>query len=48
MYSWAQREHRLRHSVRLSAKNALDRDYLTSRGELGTERGVFIAYTLSH
>ena len=48
MYSWAQREHRLRHSVRLSAKNALDRDYLTSRGELGAERGVFIAYTLSH
>jgi outer membrane receptor protein involved in Fe transport len=47
-YAWSQRDRRLRHSVRLSAKNALDREYYTSRGELGAERGVFFAYTLSH
>lgn len=47
-YAWAQREHRFRHSVRLSTKNLLGREYLTSRGELGAERGVFFAYTLSH
>jgi iron complex outermembrane recepter protein len=47
-YSWAQRDHSLRHSVRLSAKNLFDRDYETSRGDLGTGRGVFLAYTLSH
>jgi hypothetical protein len=34
--------------VRVSAKNLFDRDYLTQRGELGNERGVFFAYTLSH
>ena len=47
-YAWSQRDALFRHAIRVSAKNLLDREYLTSRGELGAERGVFVAYTLSH
>lgn len=47
-YTWGGSGDRTRHSVRLSAKNLLDRDYLNQRGDLGASRGVFVAYTLSH
>jgi iron complex outermembrane receptor protein len=36
------------HSIRVSAKNLLDREYLTNRGDLGDERTYYIAYTLNH
>jgi hypothetical protein len=47
-YAWSQREMRLRHAVRVSAKNLLDREYLTQRGDLGVGRGVYFSYTLNH
>ncbi len=37
-----------RHTVRVSAKNVFDREYLTPRAELGASRGVFFAYALNH
>ncbi|MBM3851813.1 MAG: TonB-dependent receptor [Verrucomicrobia bacterium] len=39
---------RTRHSVRLSSKNLFDREYLTSRADLGADRGIFLAYALNH
>jgi iron complex outermembrane receptor protein len=47
-YTWKQQEHHLGHTVRLSAKNLFDREYETSKGNLGDARGIFIAYTLNH
>ncbi|MDO8539791.1 MAG: TonB-dependent receptor [Opitutaceae bacterium] len=46
-YAW-RAAGRTRHSVRLSAKNLLDREYLTPRASLGASRGVYLAYTLNH
>lgn len=46
-YSWRSGD-RWRHSVRLSAKNLLEKEYLTPRAELGSSRGIFVAYTLQH
>ena len=37
----------MKQSIRLSAKNLLDRDYEDQRGNLGVGRGVFFAYTLA-
>lgn len=47
-YAWRSGGERLRHAVRLSAKNVFDREYLTPRAELGASRGVFFAYTFNH
>jgi outer membrane receptor protein involved in Fe transport len=47
-YTWRQNSSSTRHSLRLSAKNLLDHEYLTPRAELGARRGVFFAYTLTH
>lgn len=46
-YAWTQASPKIKHSVRLSAKNLFDREYLTSRGGLADPRGLFVAYTLS-
>ncbi|MBI5766490.1 MAG: TonB-dependent receptor [Verrucomicrobia bacterium] len=46
-YTWSAGERRLRQTVRVSAKNLLNRDYLDQRGNLGAERGVFLAYTVA-
>jgi outer membrane receptor protein involved in Fe transport len=46
-YTWKGPSH-TSHSIRVSAKNLLNRDYLTNRGDLGDERGVYVAYTLNH
>ena len=47
-YTWSGGQTRTRHSVRLSAKNLLDREYEDQKGNYGAGRGVFMAYTLSH
>lgn len=47
-YTWRTKAHNLRQSIRLSAKNLLDRDYVTARGDLGVGRGVYLAYTINH
>lgn len=47
-YAWGSRDRSLRQSARISAKNLLDRDYETSRGDLGIGRGVYFSYTISH
>jgi iron complex outermembrane recepter protein len=47
-YSWTAGQSRTRQSVRLSAKNLLDRDYEDQRGNLGVGRGVYFAYSLNH
>lgn len=46
-YQWSG-SHGIKHSIRLSAKNLLDRDYLTNRGGLGDERAYYVAYTFNH
>jgi len=46
-YTWKGPSH-TSHSIRVSAKNLLNREYLTNRGNLGDERGVYVAYTLNH
>jgi iron complex outermembrane recepter protein len=46
-YSWRAGD-RWRQSVRVSAKNLFDKEYLTPRAELGASRGVFFAYSLNH
>lgn len=46
-YRWRTAE-RLSHSVRFSARNVFDREYLTSNLNLGDRRGFFLSYTLSH
>ncbi len=47
-YAWKTKSKGIRQTVRLSAKNLLDREYVTARGDLGLSRGVYIAYTVSH
>lgn len=47
-YTWQQASPKIKHSVRLSAKNLFDRKYETSKGNLGDPRGLFITYTLNH
>ena len=47
-YTWRQESAKTSHSVRLSAKNLLDRQYETSKGNLGDPRGWYVAYTLNH
>ncbi|MDP3071781.1 MAG: TonB-dependent receptor [Opitutaceae bacterium] len=47
-YSWRRSADRIRHAVRLSAKNLFDKNYLTPRAELGANRGIYLAYTLNH
>lgn len=39
---------RTTHSIRVSAKNLLDRAYVTNNGNLGNERAYYVAYTLNH
>jgi iron complex outermembrane receptor protein len=46
-FSWNAASSRTRHTVRFSAKNLLDREYVDQRGNLGVGRGVYVAYTLS-
>jgi iron complex outermembrane receptor protein len=38
----------IRQSFRLSARNVLDRDYVTSDFNLGARRGVYFSYSLAH
>ena len=38
----------VKHSFRVSAKNALNRDYVTSDYNLGARRGLYFAYSLAH
>jgi outer membrane receptor protein involved in Fe transport len=47
-YSWKEGAHHLKQSIRVSAKNVLNRDYVTSKYELGTKRGFYFAYSLDH
>lgn len=46
-YAWRAGE-RTRHSIRLSAKNLFDKEYLTPRAGLGANRSVYFAYALNH
>ncbi len=47
-YAWKQEGLRLKHSIRISAKNLLDRTYQTPGGNLGLGRGIYFAYSLNH
>ena len=47
-YMWRQEGARIRHTIRVSAKNLLDRQYQTPGGNLGAKRGFYFAYSLSH
>jgi outer membrane receptor protein involved in Fe transport len=47
-YTWAMGRDRTKQTIRVSAKNLLDRDYVDQRGNLGAGRGVYFAYTLAH
>jgi outer membrane receptor protein involved in Fe transport len=47
-YTWGRGSERTKQSVRLSAKNLLDREYEDQKGNYGASRGVFFAYTLAH
>lgn len=47
-YTWSAGQSRTKQSLRLSAKNLLDREYEDQKGNYGTGRGVFVAYTLAH
>lgn len=47
-YAWRQQATKTSHSVRVSAKNLLDRQHETSEGNLGDPRGVFFSYPLNH
>lgn len=46
-YAWKV-SHNIKESIRLSAKNALDRNYVTTTYGLGTPRGVYFSYSLDH
>jgi iron complex outermembrane receptor protein len=46
-YSWSSSTG-FKHSLRVSAKNLFDRDYITANGNLGNERTYYVAYTLDH
>lgn len=47
-YTWKQGAPRISHQVRLSAKNLFDREYETSKGNLGDPRTLYVSYTLNH
>ena len=47
-YTWSAGQNRTKQSIRLSAKNLLDREYEDQKGNYGASRGVFVAYTLAH
>ncbi|MSU65680.1 MAG: TonB-dependent receptor [Opitutus sp.] len=47
-YDLSPGQSRIRQTIRLSAKNLLDREYEDQKGNWGTSRGIFVAYTLSH
>lgn len=46
-YSWRTGD-RWRQSVRVSAKNLFDKNYLTPRAELGASRGIYFAWSVNH
>jgi iron complex outermembrane receptor protein len=46
-YTW-KGENGFTHSIRVSAKNLLDRVYVTNNGNLGNDRAYYVAYTLNH
>jgi iron complex outermembrane receptor protein len=46
-YAW-KTESGIRQSVRLSARNVFDRNYVTPDYSLGRERGVFLSYAIEH
>jgi iron complex outermembrane recepter protein len=45
-YAWKWRK--TKQSIRLSSRNVLDRDYVTSDFNLGAKRAVFFAYSIEH
>ena len=47
-YSWTQGGMHLKHSLRVSVKNATDKNYYTPNFGATDRRAFFIAYTLSH
>lgn len=47
-YRWKQKGLRLQHSIRVSARNLLDRTYQTPGGNLGLGRGINFSYSLNH
>jgi outer membrane receptor protein involved in Fe transport len=49
-YRWKQGSgpNAIEQTIRLSAKNLLDREYINERLNLGEGRGVYLAYTISH
>lgn len=47
-FSYAWKQEGLRHTIRVSAKNLLDRQFQTPGGNLGAKRGFYFAYSLSH
>ena len=47
-YRWKQKGLRLQHTLRVSARNLLDRDYQTPGGNLGLGRGISFSYALNH
>ena len=48
-YAWKQQEGmHLRHTIRVTARNLLDRTYQTPGGNLGLGRGIYFAYSLNH
>jgi iron complex outermembrane recepter protein len=47
-YAWRQESAGIRHMIRVTAKNLLDRQYQTTGGGLGLSRGIYFAYSLNH
>ncbi len=47
-YAWKQEGMRLKHTIRVSARNLLDRNFQTPGGSLGAKRGIYFAYSLNH
>jgi outer membrane receptor protein involved in Fe transport len=46
-YAW-RTESRIRQSIRLSARNVLNRDYVTPDYSLGRERSFYVSYAIEH
>ena len=47
-YAWKQESMNIRHTIRVSVKNLLDRNYQTPGANLGLGRGFYVAYSLNH
>jgi iron complex outermembrane receptor protein len=47
-YHWTQQSQRLGHTVRLSARNLFDKQYVMPNFNAGTGREIYFTYTLSH